>query len=320
MKKNLFLITIILLSVLSTTEAQGIFSRRSPTQKAADKARKQTPKNAPVPFNPEIPLGSRPDYGRIDFIWSSETAYTGVKKSGNISITTPSRYNAGQNIEFSTMLPLNYFVPNFMLKKSYTTKKFVLAHRHALYSATPGLNWAQKNEYENLVATSVVVPFILSMRNEFIASYPIGADPICSNGQPHLVLTGGIAIDVGFPFEKNKLTPMNEHFFGSRSPSLIGKGAHLSTRLRVDGRINNNMLIEGDIKFFFGKFFHKNFAMEQHTGLQIFLVRNTSLTVGYTASYGHFGNNNFFIIPTIDLTHYFGTKLKRDVGLFGKGR
>ncbi|MCL2073988.1 MAG: hypothetical protein FWH18_08710 [Marinilabiliaceae bacterium] len=315
-----FLYIILIIFSIQTSFGQGIFSRKSPTQKAANKTRKLNKKNNQIPFNEELPQNYRPDYGRIDFIWSSETAYTGVKKSGDISLTTPSRFNAGNNFEFSTLLPLNYFVPNLMLKKSYTTKRFLLAHRHALYSSTLGLKWAQQNGYETIVSSSVQVPFIMSIRNEFIASYPIGADPICSNGQPFLIITGGVAVDVGVPFEKNNLTPMNEHFFGSRSPSLTGKGAHLSTRLRVDGRLTNSMYVEGDIKFFYGKFFQNNFAMEQHTGLQLFLVRNTSFTIGYAISYGHFTNKNFFIMPTADLTYYFGTRLKRDVGLFGKGR
>ena len=321
MIKKKFLLFYFLLFILSaqSIDAQRLFRKKSPAQKASEDLRKrQQQAGEGNAFNPIQPDMHRPDFSRDDYIWTSETAYSSSKKTGNISLTTPSRYGLGKNFEISTMLPLNYFVPNLILKKSYPTKRFIFAHRHALYSSTPGLIWAQKNHYGKIVASDVDIPVIVAIRNELIVSYPFKSDPVCSTGLPFLIITAGVALDAGFAFEQNNLNMIDEHFLGSRSPALTGKGAQLSTRLRVDVRLTDFLLIESDVKFFFGKFINNNFSLEQHTGLQFFLTRNVSFTVGYTASYGYFSTKNFMIFPNADLSFYFGKKNKRDLGLFGK--
>ncbi|MDR2928819.1 MAG: hypothetical protein LBV41_11580 [Cytophagaceae bacterium] len=314
----LLFVSIMYLSV-ETCEAQGLFRKKSSAAKAASdlKKRKKEAREGNA-FNAEQPFGSAPDYRRDDQLWSSETAYTALPNTGNISIATPSRYGIGNNFELSTMLPLNYLVPNLILKKSYPTAKLLIAHRHALYTPTIGFNWAQNNGYNAVVADSVNIPAILSLRNELIVSYPIGANPDCGNGQPYLILTGGIALDAGFSLEENNLTHIDEHILGSRSSTLTGQGVVLSARLRVDGYLNNMMAIEGDIKAFASNSIAR-FTLEQHTGLHIFLMRNFSFTVGYIASCGHFEKSNFALLPYADLSIYFGTKPHRQFGLFKHG-
>jgi hypothetical protein len=122
--------------------------------------------------------------------------------------------------------------------------------------------------------------------------------------------------------------PIKEHIFGSRNNSLTGKGGFLSARLRIDARLLYFLNVESDIKLFK----HKNYSFEQHTALHVFLLRNLSLTIGYTASLGHFNNtfflpempylskSNLFLMPYGDITVYFGKKKNREVGLFGNGR
>lgn len=316
--KKYFLFFIIFIAFAQVSEAQSIFHKKSKQQKVAEDLKKRKKAAHEDDSSVDAP-NARLNFSRDDYIWSSETAYSVQKKTGNISVLTPSRLGLGKNFELSTMLPENYLAPNLILKKSYPFKKFIWAHRHALYSPTIGLNWAQKNGYKSIVAPEVEIPFIMSLRNELIASYQIGSDPECSKGPPYLIFTGGLAIDAGFPFEKNYLTHINEHILGSRSPALTGQGAFLSARLRVDGRITNAIFAEGDIKFFFGNFINNNFSFEQHAGIQLFLMRNFSITIGYTFSYGHFSNSNFKIFPYADLSIYFGKKKGRDVGLFKKG-
>ena len=316
MKFFLIIISIFLLFDQST-EAQ-VFRKKSAQQKVAEDLKKR--QRAAGEDNPfEDIKSSRPNNSRDDYIWSAETAYTSLKKTGNISITSPSRYGLGNNFELSTMLPENYLAPNLILKKSYPLKKIILAHRHALYSPTPGLNWAQKKDFNKIVEPNVNVPFILALRNEFIASYPLGGDTECDKGPPFLILTGGLALDYGYSFDKDNLKHINEHIFGSRSPALTGQGAYLTARLRVDARLTDNMLIGGDVKFFYGDFVNNNFALEQHTGLQFFLLKNLTFSIGYLFSYGHFGEANFKILPFADLTFYFGKKKSRAVGLFKPG-
>jgi len=299
-----------------TTEAQRLSRKKSTVQKSAKESQKRQRETGDYnPFAQEITSGSNV-LGRDDFIWTSETAYSSQKKTGNISLTTPTRYGLGQNFELSTILSLNYFAPNLILKKSYPLKKIIVAHRHSLYSPTLGLNWAQKNNHEKIVAADVKIPIIMSLRNELIVSYPFRDKSSCYTNQPFLILTGGLMFDAGIPLEKNILININEHFWGSRSPSLTGNGVVFSPRLRIDARLGSSMLIGGDIKFFFGKFYNNNFAFEQHTGLQTFLTKKFSFSIGYNFSYGHFGNKNFMLIPNADFTFYFGKKAEREKGLF----
>jgi len=317
--KQILLFFLFILLFAQSTEAQSIFRKKNNRQKVAEDLKKrQRAAGEDDPF--EEAKSSRPNFSRDDYIWSSETAYTSLKKTGNISLTSPSRFGLGGNFELSTMLPENYFVPNLMLKKSYTLKRIILAHRHALYSPTPGLNWAQKNEIKTIAAPDIKIPLIMALRNEIIASYPLGGDVECSKGPPFLILTGGLAIDYGVPFGENKLNHINEHILGSRSPALTGKGIYITPRLQVNGRLTDNLLVEADVKFFFGNFLNNNFALEQHTGLEIFLLRNFTFTLGYTFSYGHYTKSDFFILPFADLSFYFGKKKGREVGLFKQGR
>ena len=318
MKNISFFISLFILFLLAEHNSDAQLLRRKSTAEKATKDLRKRQKEAGEEenaFNPLISFGTPANFSRDDFIWSSETAYTAKKKNGNISIVTPSRYGLGKDFELSTMLPVNYWAPNLMLKKSYTTEKLIIAHRHALYYPTLGLNWAQKKEYYTIVDSLASVPHIASLRNELIVSYPIGSDPECGSGQPYLVLTGGIALDAGIPIGENNLQHIDEHIFGSRSPSLTGQGLLFSARLRVDGRLTDFLFIEGDIKLFVGDFNNK-YSLEQHTGLNIFASHNISFTIGYAASYGHFGNSNLRLFPYGDISFYFGKKLTRQRGLF----
>ena len=318
MKNISFIISLFLLLLIAGQNSDAQLLRRKSTAEKATKDLKKRQKEAGEEenvFNPLIAFGTPANFSRDDFIWSSETAYTAKKKNGNISIITPSRYGLGKDFELSTMLPVNYWIPNLMLKKSYTTEKLLIAHRHALYYPTLGLNWAQKEGYYTVVDSLATIPHIASLRNELIVSLPIGSDPECGSGQPYLVFTGAVALDAGIPFGDNNLQHIDEHILGSRSPSLTGQGFLFSARLRVDGRLTDNMFIEGDIKLFLGDFNNK-YSLEQHTGLHIFALQNLSFTVGYTASYGHFGNSNLKLLPYADISFYFGKKQTRQRGLF----
>ena len=320
MKNIPFVISLFILFLIAEHNADAQLLRRKSTKEKATKdlRKRQEAAGEGNAFNPLIAFGTPANFRRDDFIWSSETAYTAKKNNGNISIITPSRYGLGRNFELSTMLPVNYWIPNLMLKKSYTTDRLLIAHRHALYSPTPGLKWLQREGYNDIVHHSVSIPGIISFRNELIASLPIGSDPECGSGQPYLVFTGAVAIDAGIPFTENNIPHLEEHILGSRCPALTGQGAHLSTRFRVDGRLTDFMFIESDIKLFICDFKDK-YSLEQHTGLHIFALRNLSFTVGYTASFArHFQNSksNLQLLPYADISFYFGKKQTRQRGLF----
>lgn len=314
----LFLATLLNLLPQEATSQIWPFRKRGQAEKATqdlkERQKKATQGNA---FNELQPMGSRQTFDRDDFLWSSETAYSSLYKTGNVSLTTPSRLGIKHGLELSTLLPANYWVPNLMVKRTHINGKVLIATRHGIYSATPGLIWAQKRGYQTIADSLVKVPHIISVRNEIIASKPFGGDEGCSTGRPYLIITAAAALDVGIPFEKNNLSYIDEHILGSRSPSLAGKGLLFSGRLRADAELTNTMFIEGGFKLFFGGF-NGEVAMEHHAGLQNFIFRNTSVTLGYILSFGDFSNSKVKLYPSFDCTWYFGSKPGRPKGLFDR--
>jgi hypothetical protein len=294
------------------------FKKRGQAQKASQdlkvRQKKEGQGNA---FNELQPMGSSLSRDRVDYLWSSETAYTSRKRTGNVSLTTPSRLGISHGLELSTILPANYWVPNLMVKKTHFNKKLLVSSRHGVYSATPGLLWAQKRGYQTIADSMVKVPGIISLRNELIISKPFGGDEICDSGRPYLIITAGASADVGIPFEKNYLSHIDEHVLGSRSPALAGKGWLFSGRLRVDAELTNSIFIEAGIKGFFGNFYGGK-SLEQHAGLQSFISNNFSFTLGYILSVGNFSSSNIKIYPSIDLSWYFGSKPGPSKGLFDR--
>lgn len=294
------------------------FKKRSQAKEATEDLKKrQDEAEEGNAFNELQPMGSRPSNDRKDYIWSSETAYTSTYKTGNISITTPSRLGITERLELSTMLPANVWVPNIMIKRTHYKKNILVASRHGIYTPTPGLKWAQKQGYQSIADTLVDIPYIITIRNELIVSKPFGDDDGCSKGGPYLIITAAASIDAAIPLEKNNLSHIDEHILGSRSPALAGKGVLFCGRVRVDARLTNTMFVEGGLKFFYGKF-NGNISMEHHAGLQAFVFRNFSVTPGYLLSYGDFSNSKIKIFPSFDCSLYFGTNKKRSKGLFDR--
>lgn len=294
------------------------FKKKSQVAKASQdlKSRQQKVGQANA-FNELQPMGSRQSYERDDFLWSSETAYSSLHKTGNISLTTPSRLGLKNGLELSTILPFNYWVPNLMVKKTHYNGKILIASRHGLYTPTPGLKYAQSHKYQTIADSTVDVPHIITVRNELIVSKPFGGDGTCSGTRPFLIITAAVSLDAGIPFEKNELSHIDEHILGSRSPALAGKGLLVSGRLRADAEITNTMFLEGGFKFFFGEF-NGDMAMEHHAGLQNFIFKNTSVTLGYILSVGNFSTSKVKLYPSFDVTWYFGSKPGRPRGLFDK--
>ncbi len=268
-------------------------------------------------FNELQPMGTRKSLDRDDFIWSSETAFTVSEKTGNLSLVSPSRYGLKNGYEISSIVPINYWVPNIMVKKTHYNKKILVATRHGLYSASPGLKWAQTNNLQTIADTLTYIPFILTLRNEVIVSKYFGGDEGCSKTHPYLIITAAASVDAGFTFEKNQLKHIDEHILGSRSTALTGQGLLYSARLRADYQLPNEMLIEGGFKFFFGNF-PGQFAMEHHAGLQNFVSKNISVTLGYILSMGSFSDTKIKIYPSFECTWYFGLKPTHSRGLFKK--
>ena len=103
-------------------------------------------------FNPLQPMGVRQNNLRADLLWSSETANTGYEKSGNISLTTPSRYGLKGDLELYSTLGYDYWVPNVGIKKRWSVfDGWFIGSKHMLFSGTPGFNWAQNQGHNDIV-------------------------------------------------------------------------------------------------------------------------------------------------------------------------
>nr|WP_319400489.1 hypothetical protein [uncultured Carboxylicivirga sp.] len=269
-------------------------------------------------FNPMQPMGAKQNDARDDILWHSESANTVYSKAGNISVASPSRYGLKEGLEISSTLPLNYLVPNLTLKKRWMNNKWYIASKHGLYSATPGLKWAQKKKYTSVVDSSANIPLVLSMKNEFIVSRYISTDNRCSNDQPFVILTAGIGFDFGVPIGSSDLTEIRQHFGVNRSPALTGDGIVGNAKIRADWQINNMLILGGDLKYFRGDF-TGNHAFEQSTQLQTFVIPMWSISFGYIVSFADYNlDSKWAIIPFLDLNWYFGKKKGRERGLWDR--
>nr|WP_321407044.1 hypothetical protein [uncultured Carboxylicivirga sp.] len=268
-------------------------------------------------FNPMQPMGARQNDARDDILWHSESANTVYPKAGNISLISPSRYGIKPGLEVSSNVFMNYWVPNLTLKKRWANNNWYVATKHGLYSATPGINFAQKNNFTSIVDSAVQIPFVLSVKNELIVSKYISSDNRCSNDQPFVILSAGIGVDVGISFGESGLTEMREHFLTNRSPSLTGKGAIGYAKVRADWEISNMLMLGGQLKYFRGNF-TGNQAFEQSTELQTFITPTLSFNIGYILSIANYNTpNKLSVLPLIDINWYFGKKQSRQKGLWG---
>lgn len=268
-------------------------------------------------FNPIQPRGAKQNDARDDLLWHNETANTVYPGAGNISLTTPSRYAYKPGLEFSSTLPLNYWIPNVAIKKRWANATWHIASRHGLYSATPGFHWAQKRSFESIIDSSAHIPFVLSISNELILSRYISQDMRCSRDQPFVILSAGLGFDYGYAFGNSGLKEINEHLLTNRSPALTGAGGTAFAKLRADWQINGQLMLGGGIKYFYGNF-SGNHAFEQATELQTFILSNLSLSVGYIFSFGHYNTPaSTAIYPLIDIKWYFGKRQSRQKGLWG---
>ena len=256
---------------------------------------------------------------RDDFMWKAETGNTIYEKAGNVSIVEPSKYGLREGLEIQSHIPILYWIPNVFVKKRWVNKNWYLSTRHGLYSATSGLNYAQKNGYYDIVDSSSTVPFILSLKNEILFSKTFNKDYSCHPNQPTWILNAGVGIDFGIPI--NGETDLNEidgHFISNRSAALIGDGYSMYVFGGSIFQMGRNLFLDGSLKYFHGTFSGHN-ALEQQTRLEYFINYNFSVTGGYKLSFANYSNINAIgIIPMIDISWYFGKKQGRENGLFDR--
>ncbi len=290
-------------------------SKREIKKRQKDAREKNKDSNA---FNPLQPMGSRENMERDDIFWGSETANTVYIRAGNISLLTPSCYGIKQDLEISTVLGYDFWMPNLMIKKRWRNERLKIASRHGLYSATPGLHWAQNNGFYDYVDSLADIPVVISLRNEVFFSYAFYRDVHCIQQQPFIILTLDLGADAGIPIGSSTLEEFQKHFLTNRSPALMGQGVTGFAKARVDSKIYDYLYLSTSMNFYFGTF-TGSFGFENHTSVQTFITRNFSVSLGFYVSFANYGfNPKAGILPFFDLSWYFGQKESRQKGLFNK--
>jgi hypothetical protein len=290
-------------------------SKREIKKRQEEARKKNKDTNA---FNPLQPMGSTESLERDDIFWGSETANTVYVRAGNISLLTPSRYGIKQDLEISTVLGFDFWIPNAFIKKRWKNDRLKIATRHGLYSATPGLNWAQKQDLNDYVDSLAEIPFVISLRNEVFFSYAFYHDVGCIQRQPFIILTLNLGVDGGIPIGNSTIDEFEHHFLTNRSPALLGQGATGFAKLRLDSKMYDYLYFATSMNFFYGTFTN-NFGFENHTSIQTFFTKTFSVSAGFYVSFADYNlKNKAGILPFLDISWYFGQKESRQKGLFNK--
>ncbi len=265
----------------------------------------------------EYPFGSR---GRANeqrgaFLWHSETANTVSRKSGNISLVGATRYGLTSTMELSTHLAFDYWIPNISLKKIWRRDDWVVSSRHALSSATPGIQWARSHGHFDLV-TDEPVPFILSSTNELLVSRPFIDRQGCNGPQPWLILTASASVSFGVPFGGYDGREMQAHFLANRGEAWTGQGFYGSLKARADWQMLPYTILRGGLRYYAGSFSGTH-AVELDAALEYFLLSRVSVSGGCMFSMaGYQGLNRIGFLPFVDLSWYFGRHDALQTGLF----
>ncbi|MDG5799433.1 hypothetical protein QA597_03555 [Marinilabiliaceae bacterium ANBcel2] len=262
-------------------------------------------------FNEEQPMGVSHNRERNDHIWSHNTAYNTRLNTGNINLTTPSRFGLSNRYEIRSTVGLSYWIPNIGVKRGlYAGENWIIATNHSIFSTTPGLNYAKNNNHTSIIDTTKSVPSIVGIKNELVISRPFIDNYSCNETSPWMILSAGAGYTHGFSFEDNNLEHIDKHILGSRSEALIAKGGVLAVRLNADIQLNRNLFLSSSIKGFktINSSDNIGIPVEHKTLLNYFITNNFSIAPGYIISFGDFNNSTPAIFPFIDLSIYFGKK------------
>ncbi|MGQ1945564.1 hypothetical protein ACT3CD_00510 [Geofilum sp. OHC36d9] len=285
-----------------------LFKKKSQAVKATrelEKRRVKAGQNSNS-FNPLQPMGGSRNTQRDDFIWSDGTAYITARGNGNLSVATPSRLGIRSGYELQSLLGADYWVPNVMLKKGWQAKTWWWASRHGIYSAFPGLEWAQKRAFQSVVDSTTVIPPTLTLRNELMVSRPFFNALNCNSKTPYLVLSAAVAADYGLSFKKNELVQIREHIVGSRYPALTGNGLLVTMRLQADANLTDALFIRGNLKYLMGEMRYN--AFEHEARVEYLFSSRASVSGGYIFSVGKYASSTLGVLPFIDICFYFGRK------------
>lgn len=269
-------------------------------------------------FNELQPMGKKASLIRTDYIWSYETANTVPEHGGDINIIMPSRFSTKQSIEFGTSVASIPFIPTLYLKKRWKKGKIYIATRHQIYSYSPLLYFAQRQEYTSIFPTQAVVPNSYGLKNELIVSKPFLKDLKCGSvKQPFIIATAAIGLDYGFSSKSTDVNIIPQKFFKQRSATILGEGSFVTMRLQGDFYLLQDLYLSVAIRGLFSTPLYGN-SIEQNSMIKYKISPKFSISLGYWATFDK--GKGSPIIPLFDLSYHFGYKEQREKGLFGKKR
>ncbi|MFW6043745.1 MAG: hypothetical protein ACOCPW_05260 [Marinilabiliaceae bacterium] len=293
------------------------FNKRSQQEKAREelRERKQEAGEGNL-FNPLQSFGEDSRDLRNDHIRSASTASLSYPGAGNISLTNPSRYGTGGNVEWLSWLGFMPWTPNLFFKRQISAdREWLIASLHGVYTSYPGLQRVDQGKDSFLADSLSANPRVISVRNQIITSRLFYDGASCNPGQPYLMLSASLGVDFGVPFSDEDVYLNERHFFTPRSMAYNGQGWVATLALRGDWQINPYLYLRGGLRTLTGNF-PGTVAWEQHGSVEYFLSSAISVSGGYNLGFGNINSSAFGLLPFLDISFYFGKKQTRRRALF----
>lgn len=263
--------------------------------------------------------GTRQSTRRKDVLASSESAYVASKGSGNISLSSDSRYTFTHNWEWSTRLASDFLIPTLTTKYMWYTdgSRIYAASKVSVATSRPGLSFARNQGKTKAMPDSIAnIPTIIELGNEVLISFVSRGDPNCTNGEEYFILTFSIEGRLGINFNDD-LPQTGYHFLANRWSSLGSGGRYMRMKVWIDAVCNHWLAVHGGASLFSGTF-RKPFAFELTADGEVFLTRSLTVKAGCTMSAAGYDStaSKLGALPFIDLSYYFGRRKTSNSYLF----
>lgn len=233
----------------------------------------------------------------------ANTAHVVIRRSGDIALTSFSRYGLYPGWELNAQLLAEPFTPNIFIKKQWYKKGFwMAATRHGLMYQTPALNFAQKN-FDSYLPDSIDVGHYLTMKNEILISRLFFDDCNCEDNDPYLILTANVGLETRLLDGGSELDSMDMRVLNHRA-GAIKAGSMLSVGLQANGSLplGLHFMISGS--YYSSK---DGNAIESAGRLRMYPLQNVSL--GFGVNYVRQNLENFsdsYLLPAADIIISFG--------------
>ena len=313
MLKKIYIIAFILLCSSAVMEAQRSKLNKGTSKSNRKKLQKEADKKSD--YNKFNKLNAKRVLYNTDYIWTHETAQIAGKGGGDISIFTPSRYSYTDYDEVGASIGGMYFVPNIHWKrKHHEDRDWIISSMLRFYSYSPFLYFAQDMENTDVFPTDSIVPNSIAMKNELMVSRVYYKALKCGGAKkPHLVLTGGLAVDLAYAWKESNVDTLHNKFMMPRGGMALGNSVLVTARAQADMFLMRNVFVTVAVRGLVSGAPHGT-ALEQNTSLRVVVAPKFSISAGYWLSTNKGLGTK--LMPTVDLTYHIGYKKGLPKGLF----